>query len=181
MVAFLSRKSESKTEIAAVPGQVQRLAVLLEGEDATAYDELLGRICAAVKPVDIIDEMFIADIAVLEWAVLRWRRLKWSLMQEAGLKALEDFLAGELEYDLYSEHVADRLTEILRDKVPEGQAGFVQTLVRKCARNERDAVDKINEMLACINLDTWVASGAVRGPTRHKNSYKTICGANRTP
>ena len=55
MVAILSRKSESKTEIAAVPGQVQRLAVLLEGEDATAYDELLGRICAAVKPVDVIE------------------------------------------------------------------------------------------------------------------------------
>jgi hypothetical protein len=80
MVAFMSRKSESKTEIAAVPGQVQRLAVfgpplLLEGEDAAAYDELLGRICAALKPVDIIDELFIADIVALEWEVLRWRRL----------------------------------------------------------------------------------------------------------
>ena len=79
MVAFMSRKSESKTEIAAVPGQVQRLAVfgpplLLEGEDAAAYDELLARVCAAVKPADIIDEMFIADIVALEWEVFRWRR-----------------------------------------------------------------------------------------------------------
>jgi hypothetical protein len=48
MVAFMSRKSESKTEIAAarVPGQAQRLSLfgpplLLEGEDAAAYDELL--------------------------------------------------------------------------------------------------------------------------------------------
>jgi len=53
MVAFMSRKSESKTEIAAVTGQVQRLAVfgpplLLEGEDAASYDELLARVCAAV-------------------------------------------------------------------------------------------------------------------------------------
>jgi hypothetical protein len=60
MVAFMSRKSESKTEIAAVLGQVKRLAVfgpplLREGEDAAAYDELLGRICAAVKPVDVIE------------------------------------------------------------------------------------------------------------------------------
>jgi hypothetical protein len=115
MVAFMSRKSKSETEIAAVPGQVQRLALfgpplLLEGEDAAAYDQLLARICAAVKPVDIIDEIFIADVASLEWEVLRWRRLKWTLMQETGLKALENFLAGKLEYDLYSEHVADRLT-----------------------------------------------------------------------
>ena len=38
----MSKKSESKTEVAAVPGEVQRLAVfgpplLLEGEDAAAY------------------------------------------------------------------------------------------------------------------------------------------------
>jgi|SRR5215831_13514738 len=72
MVAFMSRKSKSKTETAAVAGQVQRLAVfgpplLLEGEDAAAYDELLARVCAAVKPVDVIDEMLIADILALEW------------------------------------------------------------------------------------------------------------------
>jgi hypothetical protein len=67
----MSRKSESKTEIAAarVPGQAQRLSLfgpplLLEGEDAAAYDELLARVCAAVKPVDVIDEMLIADIVV---------------------------------------------------------------------------------------------------------------------
>ena len=29
----------------------------------------------------------------------------------------------------------------------------MKTLVRECVRNERDAVDKINEMLACINLN----------------------------
>ena len=74
----MSRKSKSKTEIAApsVPGRAQGLALfgpppLLEGEDAAAYDQLLARICAAVKPVDIIDEMFIADVVSLEWEVLR--------------------------------------------------------------------------------------------------------------
>jgi hypothetical protein len=38
---------------------------LIEGEDAAAYDQLLVRICAAVKPVDIIDEIFIADVSAL--------------------------------------------------------------------------------------------------------------------
>jgi hypothetical protein len=80
MVAFMSRKSESKTEVAAarVPGQVQRLAVfgpslLLEGEDAAAYDELLGRMCAAVKPVDVIYEMLIADVVSTRMVRSRWR------------------------------------------------------------------------------------------------------------
>src|SRR5215831_9599315 len=101
MVAFVPRKSESKTEVAAaqVPGQVQRLLVfgpplLLEGEDAAAYDQLLARFCAAVKPVDVIDEMLTADIVALEWEVLRWRRLKRTLMQEAALKALERFFGS---------------------------------------------------------------------------------------
>jgi hypothetical protein len=158
MVAFMSRKSESKTEIAAarVPGQVQRLTVfgpplLLEGEDAAAYDELLARVCAAVKPVDIIDEMLIADIVSLEWEVLRWRRLKRTLMQEIGLKALENFLAGKLDYD--SERVADRLTKILQHNLPEEHADSAQTLARDYARNGQHAVDTINEVLACINLN----------------------------
>src|SRR5215813_9585555 len=110
MVAFMSRKSES-TEIAAVPGQVQRLAVfgpplLLEGEDAEAYDELLARLYAAVKPVDVIDEMLIADIVALEWEVLRWRRLKRALMRDPGLEALKLFLMEQLDsnYALYQEH-----------------------------------------------------------------------------
>jgi transcriptional regulator of aromatic amino acid metabolism len=70
-VAFVSRKNESETEIAApkVRVRVQRLALfgpplLLEGEDAAAYDQLLARICAAVKPVDVIDEMFVGGLAV---------------------------------------------------------------------------------------------------------------------
>jgi hypothetical protein len=66
---------KSKTSIPArlTPfGQPQ----LLENEDAAAYEELLARVYAAVKPVDIIDEMFIVDLVSLEWEVLRWRRLK---------------------------------------------------------------------------------------------------------
>jgi hypothetical protein len=60
----VSKKSKSKTEIGApnVPGRAQRLALfgpppLLEGEDAATYDQLLARICVAIEPVDIIDEV----------------------------------------------------------------------------------------------------------------------------
>jgi hypothetical protein len=180
VVAFMSRKSESKTEIAAarVPGQVQRLAVfgpplLLEGEDAAAYDDLLGGICAAVKPVDIIDEMFIADIVSLEWEVLRWRRLKRTLMQETGLKALENFLAGELDYD--SERVADRLTKILQHNLPKEHVHSAQTLVRDYARNKQHAVDTINEVLAGINLNI----GEIRYDARTDKAHELVQGYRR--
>ena len=68
--------------------------------------------------------MLIADIVSLEWDVLRWRRLKSSLIQARGLEALKGFLAEQLanHYDLYSEHFADHLAEILQDMFPEDQA-----------------------------------------------------------
>jgi hypothetical protein len=162
VVAFVSRKSESKTEIAAarVSGQVQRLAVfgpplLLEGEDATAYDELLGRICAAAKPVDIIDEMFIADIVALEWEVLRWRRLKRTLIRETGLKALERFLVKQLEsnYALHKKHFKRYLAELLRNNLPTEQADSAETLAAECAPHTDEANEKLDEVLGSIGLE----------------------------
>ena len=39
--------------------------LLLEGEDPAAYDDLRGEVRAAVKPADIIDEMFTVDVVFL--------------------------------------------------------------------------------------------------------------------
>ena len=156
----MSRKNKSKPEIAAprVRVRVKRLALfgpppLLEGEDAAAYEQLLARICVVVKPVDVIDEMFIVDVVSLEWEVLRWRRLKSSLIRAHGLEALEGFLAGKLDYDLYSEHFTDRLAEVLRDNFPENLVEDAQTLARECAQSEADAVDKVKKLLAGIKLN----------------------------
>jgi hypothetical protein len=157
---ILHSKTKSKAKsMTSTPATVRRLTLfgppqLLEGEDAAAYDELFGRICAAIKPVDIIDEMFIVDVMILEWEVLRWRRLKSSLIRERGLKALEVFLCEKLDYDLYAEYFADDLTEILHDNLPENQTeDFAQTLAHECARDEPNAVDEVNKILAGIGLD----------------------------
>jgi hypothetical protein len=130
--------------------------VLLGGEDAGAYHELLGRVRAAIKPLDIIDEMFIADVVSLEWEVLRWRRLKSSLMQTHAFNALKVFLRDHHDYyDHYRKYFKEELTEVLRDNLAEGQTeDNVQTLVHHCAENERDAVEKVNQILAGIDLDT---------------------------
>jgi hypothetical protein len=162
MVAFMSRKSESKTEVEAarVPGQVRRLAVfgpplLLEGEDAAAYDELLARVCAAVKPVDVIDEMLIADIVALEWEVLRWRRLKRTVMREPGLKALERFLVKQFEsnYALHREHFQSYLKEILEDSLPPEQADSAEMLAAKCTPNNEEGDEMLEKVLGSIGLD----------------------------
>ena len=129
--------------------------VLLAGEDDAAYHELLSRVRAAIKPVDIIDEMFIADAVSLEWEVLRWRRLKSSLMRTCGLEALEQYLRKHLDYHAhYREHFEQDLAEILQDNLVKDQSeDNAQALARKCAQNERDAVDKVNQILDSINQD----------------------------
>jgi hypothetical protein len=72
---------------------------ILGGEEA-AYDELIGRVYAAIKPVDVIDEMLIADAVDSEWEFLRWSRLKFSLVQTCAAQGLEEFLNSNLDYDL---------------------------------------------------------------------------------
>jgi hypothetical protein len=53
----------------------------------------------------------------------------------------------------YAEYFVDDLAEILRDNLPEDQVKDAQTLARECARNEPDADEKVNELLAGIRLD----------------------------
>jgi hypothetical protein len=117
---------------------------LIEGEDAAAYNELLLRVSAAVKPTDIIEEMFTADVVSLEWEVLRWRRLKATAIRTLGLKALEDLLAKNLDYGLYADRFADVLAEILQQELPKDQA---EDLACQCANNEPEAVRQVNDIL----------------------------------
>ena len=125
---------------------------ILAGEEA-AYDELMGRVYAAIKPVDVIDEMLIADAIATEWEFLRWSRLKFSLIQECAANALERFLNSNLEYDVYRGRFEEDLTEILRANLPEDHAEDPERLARDCALDETAAVDKVNKILSSIDLD----------------------------
>jgi hypothetical protein len=148
-------KTRSKTSAVAMVPPVTLFGspVLLAGEDDAAYHELLTCVRTAINPVDIIDEMFIADVVYSDWEVLRWRRLKSSLMQTLGLEALEQFLSGHLDYyDHYHTHFEQDLAEILQDNLAEGQTEVAQVLAHRCARDESDADDKVNQILASIDL-----------------------------
>jgi hypothetical protein len=121
---------------------------LLEGENGAAYDELLSRICAAINPVDVIDQMLIADVVALEWDVLRWRRWKTSLIRSVELEALEPVLRAQLDYNHYRKYFEEYLVEILQDNLTEGQTeDDAQRLARQCAMNEPDADDRVNQIL----------------------------------
>jgi hypothetical protein len=161
----LSRKAKSKSKSVALAPEPFALfgePQLLEGEDAASYHKLLAQIRAAVKPVDIIYDMLIADVVFSEWEVLRWRRLKTSLLRARGLNALEDFLGSNLDYDLYSDRFVRCLTDILQENLSEDQAeDYAETLAQNCAHNEPEAVDEVNNILdrSDKNLDS-ILNGA---------------------
>src|ERR1700745_2760834 len=54
---------------------------LLEGEDPEAYNRLLDRVTATLKPRDIFLEIWVADFVHLTWEILRWRRLQARVIQ----------------------------------------------------------------------------------------------------
>src|SRR5262245_14314784 len=75
---------------------------LIEGEDAAAYDELLVRISAAVKPADILEDIWVRDVVDFTWEVFALRRLKASLMTATrckGVKAVLEPIIGFLDAD----------------------------------------------------------------------------------
>jgi hypothetical protein len=131
---------------------------LLEGEDAAAYDELLARVCTAVKPVDMIEEMFVVDVVSLEWELLRWRRLKLSMLRGLRLHALEHFLGEHLDY------LASEFAEVLRGILPEQQADAAEDLADKCCSEEPDAVERVGKLLGEIgsDIDKVVTEGRKR-------------------
>jgi len=62
------------------------LPPLLGSEKQTDYEELFAKISEAVKPADILEEIWICDIADLTWDVLRLRRMKASLIDASAVK-----------------------------------------------------------------------------------------------
>jgi hypothetical protein len=51
----------------------------LEGEDSSAYNELLARVSGRVKPADMLEEIWVLDVVDLTWQIFRWRRLMGNL------------------------------------------------------------------------------------------------------
>ena len=151
------RKKKSKREtatprVARLPPRLSLFGPppLIEGEDAAAYERLLSRFCEAVKPADIIEEMFLADVLSLEWEILRWRRLKWNLSQAHVLRALKELLEEQLavNYNLYLQDFEQCLTDILQKHRKDEDDETPRTLARRCAGNQDpEADEKVNAIL----------------------------------
>ena len=142
---------------------------LLTGEDEAGYGDLLARVSAAVKPRDILEEIWLRDFLDLAWECLRYRRLKTALIDGAaahGLAAVLDPLlrvrrandeAGGIEPDSYLPS-SRNLAEAWAAGDPAGVAKVRELLAAAgqgmdramAAALERklDEVERIDRMLA---------------------------------
>jgi hypothetical protein len=162
MVSKRSRSKPKTKSMPSAPVRVQRFAFfgpppVLEGEDAALYDDLVDRMYAAVKPVDIIDELYVADVVALQWEIMRYRRLRFSLDQASVHDELELFLTHELNYEAYAEAFEEVLAEILAEILPESpeknRAEEAKELARQYARSQPDAVKRVRVRLRAAELD----------------------------
>jgi hypothetical protein len=157
-----SRSKPKTASMTSAPTRAHRFAFfdpppLLEGEDAALYDELVGRMWAAVKPVDIIDELYVAGVVYQEWEIMRWRRLKVALLQASLHDALQEFLQQWLGYEAYAENFAAALAENLAEILPESpekdRAEEAKELAHQYARSQPDAVKKVRQRLKYAGRD----------------------------
>jgi hypothetical protein len=65
---------------------------LLITESAEDFASLNAAFAQAIKPRDIVERMYVDDIAALSWEILRFRRCKVAIINAAFKGALEDLL-----------------------------------------------------------------------------------------
>ena len=65
---------------------------IIPGENPADYDEVLLRTTSALKPADIIEEMFLDDIVRATWDIIRLRRLQNGLLIARTHEGLERVL-----------------------------------------------------------------------------------------
>ena len=85
-------KSSRSTVVPAARSALFGSPPLIEGEDFAAYNKILVKVSAAMKPADILEDIWARDVVDLIWEALRLRRLKAALMKVAARDALQTVL-----------------------------------------------------------------------------------------
>jgi hypothetical protein len=153
-----SKSSTKSTSDALVPGR--RLAFfgpppLIDGEDPAAYEALLARVFADVKPADVIEEIWVHDYVDLTWDVIRLRKLKASFLNVGATKVLPTELgplhndAGQDEDDLsllWAKREPAAIKQVTNILASNGKT--IETVLAKALTANLDAVERIESLIA---------------------------------
>jgi len=121
------------------PADVQKLlgpAPLFIGEDQAAYNELLTRVQAFVRPKDIIEEFWVRDIIDNTWEVLRLRRVKAALWNELAREGASHIMAPLLGSEESKVLIPSKPRTLSKKAAPGGGRGST----RRQSRQAHNAV-----------------------------------------
>jgi hypothetical protein len=121
---------------------------LLQGEDPTAYNDLLARVSGQLKPSDIIEEIVVREITDLIWESLRWRRDLVGFLNAILPEVLQQILQPLLE----AAGPAPARSFVGRIEAAAKAANGDPELVYRWARGDQTAIDRVNALLASANL-----------------------------
>ena len=120
-------------------------ALILKGEDSAAYDQLLARVSAQVKPANVIEESWVDDIVDLTCNIQRYRRYKKSLIEAAMPRALEEILTPFMN-DASRFGAMPQYVDGYREPTP------AMKLVNKWVRRDSKALKEVDRILASGEL-----------------------------
>jgi hypothetical protein len=148
------------------------LTMLLENEDAAAYDEVFARISAVVKPADFLEEIWVRDVVALVWEAFRLRRLKTCLLETGTPRGLARVFSSFLPHARVNELATgwarrdgDRIKQV------EGlldQTGLtVEHIMAETLADRIDDIERIDRMIASAEQRR---SAMLREIDRHRAS-----------
>jgi hypothetical protein len=160
------------TSIGQLPSNFFGAPPLLPGEDPAAYDDLLARVSRAIKPADIIEEVWVRDVVNLTWEVQRLRQLKAKLLAVNVHKGLEDILERMTDFlkaqDLgkgWLKRNSDRIKKV-EDLLTSAELNIEDVMAQTLAL-ELDDIERIDRMT--MNLEAR-RNSALREIDRHRAS-----------
>jgi hypothetical protein len=147
---------------------------LIAGEDPAAYDDLLERFTAAIKPTDVLEEMWMRDSVDLTWETQRLRRvkaalLKWIMLEKlslilepVALESSDDELEAESSDDEPEDESSDEELEAESsdeeppaDELEDESSDYelsTEELAERWAARDPQAIEEVNEQLASKGL-----------------------------
>lgn len=93
-----SVKSASSVGVVIIQDNISR-PPLLGNEDPAEFNALKARISTAITPQDFIEEIWVDDVAILQWEVMRFRRIKASLISQRSIDQVQRLLPSSVDYD----------------------------------------------------------------------------------
>jgi hypothetical protein len=141
-------------------------------DDETAYQQILARIVAAVRPRDILEELWMRDVVDLVWEAFRLRRLKAALMWSACPGGIAKLLSSMTSLS-DAHHIAagwaagnaeamDKVDSLLDRSDFSWEEVKAETLAERI-----DQIERIDRMTARAEARR---SAALRGIERHRKN-----------